>query len=531
MKRWIVLALVAVVAAWWLWPRHLPRIGHGDAELDLSVYSDAARDAVRVADVVARRPDAPARPPNVVVIMADDLGYGDLGAYGNTLLATPRIDALARQGARFTDFYASHSNCSPSRAGLLTGRYPLRSGINFPIQRGDDDLQRSLARRVGRWSGKLGAADLVQAGESAIAGLPASEVTLAEALRLAGYATGLVGKWHLGDFTTYPEYHPRRHGFDAFAGFPGSNDEFPYCYWKDETQVEENLGLRQGGVTATLTDEAVRFIDANRARPFFLYFAEKNVHTPLVPSPQFAGGSPGGPYGDSVAELDWSVGQIVDALAARNLLDQTLLIFTSDNGPWHLGSPGALRGRKGQPMEGGQRVPAIASWPGHIPAGRVIAAPAMNFDLFPTILRLAGLELPRDRVIDGRDLWPLLSGASDADPHEALYFFNANVIDGARGGRWKYYRWVNLYTWPVPLDKPNTLAGRYAHGYTYTDPQTGDTAQLVTHAPLLFDVVADRNESYNVAAAHPDEAARLHDAIEAWERDFFANPRGWRATE
>lgn len=528
MRKWIVLGLLGLVAAWVLWPRALPRVGTGYAELDLSVYADPERDARPVAEVVGRAAAPPARPPNVVLIMADDLGYGDLGAYGNTLLRTPRIDALARQGARFTDFYASHSNCSPSRAGMLTGRYPLRTGINFPIQRGDDDLGRALARRVGRWSAELGATDMVQAGESAVAGLPASEVTLAEALRLAGYATGLVGKWHLGDFTADPQYFPTRHGFDVFAGFPGSNDEFPYNFWRDETEVEANLGLRQAGVTALLTEEAVRFIDTHRERPFFLYVAQKNVHTPLVPAPEFAGQSPAGPYGDSVAELDWSVGQIVDALAARDLLDDTLLIFTSDNGPWHLGNPGALRGRKGQPLEGGQRVPAIAVWPGRIPAGRVIDAPTMNIDLFPTILRLAGLEPPRDRVIDGRDLWPLLDGTSTAAPHEALFFFNANVIDGARAGRWKYYRWVNLYTWPIPLDKPNTLAGRAAHGYTYTDPQTGETAHLVTHDPLLFDVTEDSNESYDVADAHPAETARLQAAIETWERDFFANPRGWR---
>ena len=528
MKKWIALAVVGLALAWWLWPRHLPHVGQGYAELDLSVYDDPARDAVPAADVVARTATPPTRPPNVVIIMADDLGFGDLGSYGNTLLATPRLDALAQQGARFTDFYASHSSCSPSRAGLLTGRYPLRTGINFPIQRGDDDLRRTLARRLGSWSAAIGATDLVQAGESAQPGLPASEVTLAEALRVAGYATGLVGKWHLGDFTFDPQYFPTRHGFDFFAGFPGSNDEFPYCYWKNEMRIEENLGLRQGGVTAMLTDEAVRFIDANREKPFFLYFAEKNVHTPLVPSPQFAGQSPAGPYGDSVAELDWSVGQIVDALAARGLLDDTLLVFTSDNGPWHLGNPGMLRGRKGQPMEGGQRVPAIAVWPGQIPAGRVIDAPAMNFDLFPTVLRLAGVEPPRDRAIDGRDLWPLLSGTATASPHDALFFFNANVIDGVRSDRWKYYRWVNLYTWPVPLDKPDTLTGQQAHAYTYTDPQTGETAHLVTHDPLLFDVDADSNESYNVAANHPDDATRLQSAIDAWERDFFANPRGWR---
>lgn len=528
MRRRIVLGFLVLVAAWWLWPRAVPSVADGEATLDLSVYDDPQRDAVAVQDVMARSAVRPERPPNVVVIMADDLGYGDLGAYGNEVLRTPRIDDLARQGARFTDFYSSHSNCSPSRAGLLTGRYPLRTGINFPIQRGADDWRRKLARRSGRWSAALGATDLAQAGESAVAGLPASEITLAEALRLAGYATGIVGKWHLGDFTHDPQYFPRRHGFDFFAGFPGSNDEFPYSFWRDETPVQENLGLRQGGVAALLTDEAIGFIDANRARPFFLYFATKNVHTPLVPSPQFAGRSRAGAYGDSVEELDWSVGRIVDALAERGLLDDTLLVFTSDNGPWHLGSAGGLRGRKGQPMEGGQRVPAIVVWPGRIPAGTVVSAPAMNFDLFPTVLRLAGLDLPRDRVVDGRDLWPLLSGASDADPHDVLFFFNANVIDGARSGPWKFYRWVNLYTWPIPLDKPNTVTGRIAHGYTYTDPETGETAALVTHDPLLFDVTVDADESYDVSDRHAETSERLAAAIDTWESDFFANPRGWR---
>ncbi len=528
MKKWIFVALAIAGLAWWLWPQQGARVGRGYAVLDTAVFSDPVRDAKPVSTVVSRRPDAPARPPNIVLIMADDLGYGDLGAYGNTLLETPRIDALAQEGARFTQFYASHSTCSPSRAGMLTGRYPLRSGITNPIKPVNGDWRHRLTRRIGTLAAELGAADSVQGGESAMPGIPLSEVTLPEALKLAGYTTGLVGKWHLGDFVGMPEYHPQRHGFDFFAGFPGANGEFPYSYWKGETVIDENLGLRQADVTATLTDEAIGFIDANRERPFFLYFAEKNVHTPLDPGPQFAGRSPAGAYGDTVAELDWSVGRIVDALAERELLDETLLIFTSDNGPWHLGSPGALRGRKGQPMEGGQRVPTIAVWPGHIPAGSTIDVPAMNFDLFPTLLGLAGLNLPDDRVIDGRDLWPVLSGQSSQDPHDALFFFNANVIDGARGGRFKYYRWVNLYTWPVPLDKPNNLSGVMAHEYAYTDPETGKTRPLVTHDPLLFDVVADSNESYNIAAGHPAESARLQTAIEDWEREFFANPRGWR---
>ena len=525
---WILGVVLVVVAVLILTGRGGPRVEEGVAVLDTSVYVDAQRDAQPVADIVRRAATVPAQLPNVVIIMADDLGYGDLGSYGNTVVRTPQLDQLARDGVRMTQFYASHSFCSPSRAGLLTGRYPLRTGITFPIQPADDTFRRRFTRQLGRLSAELGASDMVQAGESAVAGLPQSEITLAEALRLAGYATGLVGKWHVGDFDGDPQYHPLRHGFDTFTGFQGSNDEFPYRLWVDETIVEENLGLRQGEVTATLTRAAVEFIDAHRAQPFFLDLAHKNVHTPLVPAAAFAGRSAAGAYGDSVEELDWSVGEVVRALRARGLLERTLLVFTSDNGPWHLGNPGALRGRKGQPMEGGQRVPMIVHWPGQLPAGTVVDAPAMNIDLFPTLLRLAGLEPPADRVIDGRDIWPLLTGARAESPHEALFFFNANVVDGARAGRWKYYRWVNLYTWPVPLDKPNTLAGRVAHGYTYTDPQTGETAKLVAHAPLLFDVAADVSESYNVVDRHPDEAARIHAAIERWEEDFFANPRGWR---
>lgn len=528
MKKLLAVVLVIVVAFVLFRDRERPLVRDGVAVLDVSVYDDPARDARPVEEVVRRSARAPAGPANIVVIMADDLGYGDLGSYGNTVLRTPNLDRLAEGGVRMTGFYSSHSFCSPSRAGLLTGRYPLRTGINFPIQPADDSLLRRIRRVTGRWSAGIGATDLVQAGQSAFPGLPLSEITLPEALRVAGYATGMVGKWHLGDFFSDPSFHPMRHGFDSFTGMQGSNDEFPYRLWKDREVVEENLGLRQGDVTRRLTDAAVEFIDANRAKPFFLYFAHKNVHTPLVPSPEFEGRSAAGAYGDSVEELDASVGEVVRALEERGLLERTLVVFTSDNGPWHLGNPGALRGRKGQPMEGGQRVPMIAHWPGRLPAGRVAAAPAMNFDLFPTIFRLVGLDLPDDRAIDGRDLWPLLAGESDESPHDALFFFNANVVDGARAGRWKYYRWVNLYTWPVPLDKPNTLAGRIAHGHAYTDPQTGRTMPLITHDPLLFDVEADTNESYDVSERHPGEAARILQAIEAWERDFFANPRGWR---
>jgi arylsulfatase A-like enzyme len=500
----------------------------GELALDLSVYADAARDAQPVEAVIQPAAGAEAPRPNLVVILADDLGYGDVAVYGARGIRTPHLDRLAAEGVRFTHFYASGVYCSPSRAGLLTGRYPIRTGVTFPIQPSHDSLDRRLTRLGGRLAARIGASDLAQAGESAVPGLPASEVTLAEALKRAGYATGMVGKWHLGDFDGDPRHHPRRHGFDFFAGFTHSNDEFPYSYWRDEVRVEPNLGLAQENVTAELTREAIGFIDRHRDGPFFLYFAHKNVHTPLVPGPGFAEHSAAGPYGDSVEELDASVGELLAALAERGLRERTLVVFTSDNGPWHQGSPGGLRGRKGQPLEGGQRVPALAAWPGTLPAARVVDAPVMNFDLFPTALALAGLAPPRDRVIDGRDLWPLLSGAAQESPHEALFFFNANAIDGVRAGRWKYYRFVNEYVWPTPLDKPNTWTGRFAGGYTYTDPRTRRTAKLLTSFPLLYDVAADVDESYNLVERHPEEAQRLLAGIERWEADFLANPRGWR---
>ncbi len=521
---WIILVVLGIAAAVWACQRALP--DQGFAELDASVYTDAERDAKPVGDVIELAAGAPKRPPNIVVILADDLGYGDVGLHGNTLLRTPNLDDLARAGAHFTSFYASAPICSPSRAGLLTGRYPIRTGITLPLPPSDRSMTVTIPLRANRWLARVG---LMENGlEQLVDGLPASEITIAEALKRAGYATGMVGKWHLGDFNVWPRHHPQEHGFDFFAGVPYSNDMFPYSYWKNDGVVEEDLGLRQEGLTSELTREAIDFIEANRSRPFFLYFAHKNVHTPLFPSPEFAGRSAAGPYGDSVEEFDASVGEIVRALADRDLLDRTLLFVTSDNGPWHLGNPGALRGRKGQPMEGGQRVPAIAHWPGHVPAGGIIDAPAMNIDLFPTFLELAGAGLPRDRVIDGRSLQGLLFGRETRSPHQALFFFHDNVIDGVRSERWKYYRWVNLYTFPVPLDKVNTLMGRGAHSVILTDEKTGLSVPMITHDPLLFDVEADTNESYNVIERHPDQAARLHAAIEAWEREFFGNPRGWK---
>jgi len=497
------------------------------AGIDPAVFRDAARDVLRPSAVMERTAlgSAGAQRPNLVVIVADDLGYGDLEAYGARALSTPNLDGLAEAGVRFSDFYASAPVCSPSRAGLLTGRYPVRTGISYIIFASDVSPAQRIrlaSVKLGTW---LGASDF---HDSFVSGLPQSEITLAEALRVAGYATGMVGKWHLGDFSHDRQYLPTRHGFDFFEGMPHSNDEFPVAYWRNDEERTANIGLEQERVTADLTQAAVEFIDENQDHPFFLYFAHKNVHLPLLPPERFRGTSRAGDYGDSVAELDWSVGEVLRALAARGLRESTLVLFTSDNGPWFQGSTEGLRGRKGMPLEGGQRVPLIASWPGHLPAGRVVDAPAMNIDLFPTLVGLAGLDLPSDRIIDGRDLWPAMTGREAVPPHEALLFFHDKQIDGVRAGPWKYYRQTNRFIWPIPYDKPGSLPGNQAAAYDYTDPKTGRTTNLLEIGPMLYDLRIDGAESYNVADREPDEGRRLDALITRWEEDLRANPRGWK---
>jgi uncharacterized sulfatase len=528
-RRALWLLAIAVLAVSWLLMANRPTFEPGlRADIDPAPFHDAGRDAVRAEQVIQRSPGdstgAP-RPPNVVVILADDLGYGDLASYGARAIRTPNLDRLAAEGVRFTDFYASASVCSPSRAGLLTGRYPVRTGVSYVIFASEISLGHRFDLALTRLGSKLGTSRF---HDSYVRGLPDSEITLAEALKVAGYATGHVGKWHLGDFSHDPQFLPNRHGFDFFEGIPHSNDEFPVAVWRDDQELTPNVGLAQEQMTADFTRAAVGFIDRNRDRPFFLYVGHKDVHVPLYPSERFRGRSAAGPYGDAVEELDWSVGEVLRALEERGLRDNTLVVFTSDNGAWYQGSNAGLRGRKGMPWEGGQRVPFIAAWPGRLPAGATVDVPAMNIDLFPTVLRLAGLELPDDRAIDGRDLWGVMSGEQPAPPHEALLFFDDKVIDGVRSGQWKYYRYVDRYYWPVPLDKPNSLAGRRLEEYTYTDERTGRELRLYADHPMLYDVALDPGEAYNLAARQPDVSARMLRYIERWEQDWLKNPRGWR---
>ncbi|UCE85901.1 MAG: sulfatase [Deltaproteobacteria bacterium] len=524
MRRALVLVLLLAALSVWLLRAALAPIEYG---IDRRAFGASDAVAAAVEGVVRPIPGSEAPRPNLVVILADDLGYGDLGIQGSGAIATPHLDRLAAEGMRLTHFYASAPVCSPSRAGLLTGRYPLRSGITTALHASDDTLLRWLTYRAGTAFAKLGTADIA-GGTSAVAGLPPSEITLAEALRVAGYRSMAVGKWHLGDFTELPEFHPSNHGFDRFVGFNMSNDDWPVAFWRDRTEIVPDIGLDQAPYTGLFTEEAVAFIEASAGAPFFLYLAHKDPHQPFFPSAAFAGRSAAGPYGDVVSELDWSVGEVIAALQRAGVAENTLVVFTSDNGPWFEGSPGALRGRKGQSYEGGFRVPFIAWWPGRVPANAVREVPAMNIDLFPTLLALAGLSLPDDRVIDGADLWAVLSGQATGVGERPLYFFHDYDVEALRVGRWKYIDRNSHYTWPVPLDKPDTPAGKLLTGRDYRPPGAAESVPTLGTWPLLYDLERDPGEAYNVAESHPERARALEERLEAWRAAFRENPRGWR---
>ncbi|MCF8084369.1 MAG: sulfatase [Deltaproteobacteria bacterium] len=452
--------------------------------------------------------------PNVVLIYCDDLGYGDVGCFGNTVIRTPHIDSLAAEGTRCTEYYACNAVCAPSRAGLLTGRYPIRTGIIGNTYPKDEPVGRRMARNLGGMLKSLGVMDIRE--EYVGRGIDAAEITLAEALKTAGYRTGMLGKWHLGDYSSDPGFNPVHHGFDYYLGVPYSNDMKPFPLYRNQTELEADLGQDedQAELTGLYTREAVKFIQESGDGPFFLYLAHTFPHQPLFSSPKFEKKSHAGKFGDAVEEIDWSVGEILNCLDQNGLTDNTLVIFTSDNGPWYEGSPGILRGRKGQSYEGGFRVPFIAKWPGRIPRGGVNPAAVMNIDLFPTLLSLAGVGLPRDRVIDGRDISALLTGKRKTSPHQNLYFFHYDRLEGIRVGRWKYFDRVHRYTWPIPLDAaavPNSL-GR---------------DQLGRRWPLLYDIGRDPGESYNVIHTHPDVAQQLKKKMDAFKEEIRKNPRGF----
>ena len=447
---------------------------------------DSMRSKVTALGAIAAAAKTPlAGRPNLVLILFDDLGYGDLGPYRSQAPATPRIDRLATQGAVFENFYAAAPYCTPSRVGLLTGRWPIRSGLTqvvFPAGHPIDRMQRVSGRPIR---------------------LPANEITLADALHAGGYATMMVGKWHLG--AEAPSL-PNDFGFEHFFGVLHSNDMAPLPLWRDR-EIAVEPPLDQSTLTARYTEEAVAFLEANRERPFFLYVAHSFPHEPLHASAQQAGKSPAGLYGDVLADLDASTGAISDALERLGLARNTLVLVTSDNGPWFEGSAGALRGRKNDVLEGGMRVPLIARWPGRIPAGQRIEQVTAAIDVLPTALGVAGLPLPGDRVIDGIDLFPLLFGRGAEPPERPIFYYSDRSLLAVRVGRWKEHR---------------------RHGYFGGFAANWRFVPLFPKGPWLFDLVRDPDESYDVSQKKPEELERLEGVMNDFESELATNPQGWR---
>ena len=475
------------------------------SELYGTYPDDSKLKILKVANLAAPK-------PNIIIILCDDLGYGDLGSYGGRAIETPNIDGLARSGLRFTDYYACNAICAPSRAGLLTGRYPFRTGIIGNPYPKSDAVAKKIARKIGRLTRPLGTTDIRE--DYISEGISHKEITLAEALKTAGYRTGMVGKWHLGDYSKQPEFNPLKHGFDIYFGVPHSNDMFPCPLYRNEKQLEPDIGLNQAGLTGMYTREAIKFIEDSKNGPFFLYFAHTFPHQPLFASKKFAGKSKAGKFGDAVEEIDWSVGEIVRCLKKMNLERNTIVFFASDNGPWYEGSSGLLRGRKGQSYEGGFRVPFIVSWPGKVQPGNVSHAAVLNLDLFPTLLSMAGVALPEDRIIDGKNIQGLLTGEETKSPHEAIFFYHYDLLEGMRAGQWKYFRKMNRYAWPIPLDAA-------------TVPNKLGKSQLGSRWPLLYNLSIDPSESYNAINTYPDIGEKMHTRLIKWELETRKNPRGF----
>ncbi|HPT25788.1 MAG TPA: sulfatase [Bryobacteraceae bacterium] len=410
---------------------------------------------------------APAQRPNIIMIYADDLGYGDLGCYGHPTIRTPNLDCMAQEGLRFTQFYSAAPVCTPSRAALMTGRLPVRSGLTrvlFPYSDG---------------------------------GMPDSEITIAETLREADYRTACIGKWHLG---WQPQFLPTRHGFDSYFGLPYSNDMTPTAgpgapgsakspplpLFRNEDVIEREPD--QSRLTERYTAEALAFIRQQSRKPFFLYYPQTFPHVPLYAGARFKGKSARGLYGDVVEEIDWSVGEILRAVKTIGQNSNTLIVFSSDNGPWLIrkefgGSAGLLREGKGTTWDGGMREPCIARFPGRIPAGKTTAAIGTTMDLFPTFAHYAGAAVPSDREMDGEDLSAVFEGRSPGK-ERTLYYWSDTELRAVRRGPWKLHIRTNNQ-----VDQP---------------PGARDAVP-----PELYNLDADPSEKYNVSSERPEIAKEL----------------------
>lgn len=419
--------------------------------------------------------------PNILLILFDDLGAGDLSSYGNRLIKTPNVDAIAARGLKLDQFYSSSPVCTPSRAALLTGRYPTRA---------------HAANHVYMPTGTPTAA--LRASRGWANALPRDEILLPEVLQRAGYRTGAFGKWHLGDI---PGHRPRDFGFQDYFGLLYSNDMNPTNVWRGDEIVTPAAEMDQATINERIADEAIGFIGRNAAGPFFAYVPFSAPHWPHVANPRHKGVSAGGTYGDVVEDLDHQVGRIMAKLHERGLDDDTIVIVTSDNGGDFDGSVGPLRGRKTETFEGGMRVPAIVIWPGRTTPGTTSDEMAMNIDILPTILSNLGIGLPQDRIIDGADMAPILRGGQSL--HDRLFYVStwSGQYEAVRDRAFKFRD-------PV-IDR------------TLISPPRGGAAR-----PALYSL-ADDNEAHDVSARHPDERTKLQAQLEEFRTETSRNVRGW----
>lgn len=449
---------------------------------DSAQFQDSTRTVYRTKETVVERKEV-LSPPNIIVIVFDDLGYGDLGAFGSKAIRTPFIDTLAAQGAKLTSFYVPAGYGTPNRASLLTGRYPFRSGMTHTLYPASSSETTYLKARD------------VQLG------LIEDEIAMTEPLKKAGYATGLIGKWHLGDEAPHL---PNAFGFDYFFGVHVSHDMEPLHLYRNSERILEHP-FEPDKLIDGYTEESLKFIEQHKDEPFFLLLSHSFPHAPLFEGIGALSRSRAGLYGDVIEALDKSVGRIVESLNSYGLDQETMIIITSDNGPSYLGDNGSLRGRKYEVFEGGVRVPFIAWYPKEIPRGTINHTPAMIIDLFPTIAKKVGIDLPQDRKIDGENIWPILTTNTTQKTERSFFFFWRDQIYAVRNGNYKYHIKHRIGTFNEKYPLPNS----------------------VSQGPWLFDLSYDEAEAYNIIENEKSLADRMDQQIEDMQEEMNEDPRAW----
>ena len=424
------------------------------------------------------------RAPNIVLIVCDALGAKDIGSYGGTLIKTPQIDRLAKQGMRFTQFYTPVPASSPARAAILSGRYPLRTGITEDLYPEDNQF------------------NLLQKARNVQVGIHSDEILLAEPLKKAGYATAFIGKWHLGGS---PNHLPNDFGFDHFFGLHVSHNMNPAHLYRDDEIVLENPS-NQEQLTPSYASEALRFIEENSQNPFFLVISLHQLLDPIKVSSDFMNKSRGGWYGDAVEEIDKNIGDVMNGLSDAGLIEHTVVMLTSDTGPSWQGDTGPYRGRQHEVFEGGIRVPFIVRYPLAIPPGSVVDAAASHIDIFPTLMDMLSLEIPQDRTIDGKSLWAIWEGAESYLSERNLFFFWQKNLYAMRDGKFKFH-------YSHRMSRFNTA---------YPSPME------VSQGPWLFDLEFDPSESYDLSLSRNDLLERIREKGNIFLKDLEENPRGWR---